>query len=332
MNSEKRVISVIVPVYNAASTLSTCLNSLSNQTYRALELLFVDDASTDGSLELLYDYADQCADAELNIKIIHHPVNRGVAAARNTALGQATGDYIYYVDADDSIEPDTLECLLKVIEETGAEIVGHEWHLAFGHNERYMRQPSIRTPEEALREMMCGRMRWNLWLFLVKRSLYKENNIHFVEGWNMGEDMMVMMKLLVCSHKIVMVHKPFYHYRQINTEALTRTSHSENHIVQVTNNIYEIERFMQLHKVTRVDGYMNMLKLIIKLPLLITVDMECYKKWRAWFPEVNEYAFNNKVQPLRIRLIQYAAWKRQDWVVKLYYYSFVKLIYGIIYR
>lgn len=152
--NKKKVIAVIVPVFNAVSSLLICLNSLSNQTYRALELLFVDDASTDGSLELLY------ADAELLMTIIHPPVNCGVAATRNTTLKHATGDYIYYVDADDFIESYTLEYLLNEAEELGADVVGHGWYLSFGHNERYMRQPSIRTPEEALREMMCGRMEY----------------------------------------------------------------------------------------------------------------------------------------------------------------------------
>lgn len=168
-------ISVIIPVYNASATLFHCLESLDRQTYRNLELLLVDDCSTDESLHILMSYVEQQSNPDFTIRILRHEENRGVAAARNTALERATGDYIYYVDADDSIEPDTLECLVNEAEEHGWDITGHEWYLTFESNERYMEQPAYTTPAKALRNMMCGIMRWNLWLFLVRRSLYVEN-------------------------------------------------------------------------------------------------------------------------------------------------------------
>ena len=108
MNIGNITISVIIPVYNASVTLPHCLESLHKQTYRNLELLFVDDCSTDESLYILTSYAEQFAEIDFTIRILQHERNRGVAAARNTALKCATGDYIYYVDADDSIEPHTL--------------------------------------------------------------------------------------------------------------------------------------------------------------------------------------------------------------------------------
>ena len=188
MNIGNITISVIIPVYNASVTLPHCLESLHKQTYRNLELLFVDDCSTDESLYILTSYAEQFAEIDFTIRILQHERNRGVAAARNTALKCATGDYIYYVDADDSIEPHTLECLVNEINHKGLDIVGHEWYLTFNSNARYMKQPAYTTSVEALRKMMGGVMRWNLWLFLVRRSLYVENDIRFTEGLNMGED------------------------------------------------------------------------------------------------------------------------------------------------
>ncbi|MCD7925794.1 MAG: glycosyltransferase [Bacteroides sp.] len=328
----KQVVSIIIPVYNASQTLYECINSLHKQTYRPLELLFIDDCSTDHSQEVIQNISGQHSLEELSIKILHHEFNKGVAAARNTGLDNATGDYIYYVDADDKIDNDTIECLVKEAQEKDADIVGHDWFLTFNSNERYMKQPSVENPDDALKRMMCGRMKWNLWLYLVKRSLYEDNKIRFVEGWNMGEDMMVMMKLLSVANKMVMLHKPFYHYRQVNPEALTRTSQSEAHIFQVTNNIYELEQFLQLQEGKKYTKYIDILKLVIKWPLLITADKECYIQWRKWFPEANRYAFDNEVQSFRIRLLQYAAMKGQYWLIRLHYYGVIKLVYGVIYR
>lgn len=332
MKKENIIVSVIIPVYNASATLRACLMSLSAQTYKNLELLLVDDCSTDDSLNILVTYAEQYADGDFSVQVLHHEQNRGVAAARNTALLHATGDYIYYVDADDSIESDTLECLMHEAKKNNMDIVGHEWYLTFRSKERYMRQPDYSTPVEALQKMMCGVMRWNLWLFLVRRSLYVENNIQFIEGMNMGEDMMVMMKLFICAERVSVIHRPFYHYEQTNVNSLTKT-YSSDHIRQVTNNVYKVERSINASSYKEsLSQFLPFLKLNIKLPLLITDDTIRYRQWVIWFPEANEYALRNKQLPFRTRVIQWMATKRYFFLLKLYYRFVFKVVYGFIYK
>lgn len=332
MNIENVTISVIIPVYNAATTLHHCLESLDRQTYRNLELLFVDDGSTDNSLNMLTCYAERNTDTDRVIRVLHHERNWGVAAARNTALTHATGDYIYYVDADDSIERYTLECLAREAGKEGLDIVGHEWYLTFSSNERYMEQADYSTPMEALRNMMCGVMRWNLWLFLVKRSLYVENDIWFTEGMNMGEDMMVMMKLFICARSASIIHRPFYHYGQNNVNSLTKV-YSREHMMQVTNNVYEVERYvLESAYAGLLSPYLPFLKLNIKLPLLMTDDTENYRQWLEWFPEANDFVMHNKRIALRTRLVQWMAVRQSFSLLKLYHKCVFKLIYGTIYK
>lgn len=332
MNMESMTVSVIIPVYNASATLGVCLDSLNRQTIQRFELLFIDDSSTDRSLDILMSYAEQYSTGDFVVKVLRHERNRGVAAARNTGLEYATGEYVYYVDADDFIEPDTLECLLKEAQEKELDIVGHEWFLTFKSDERYMKQPLFVTPDEALRQMMCGVMRWNLWLFLVRRSLYVENNIRFIEGMNMGEDMMVMMKLFACAKRVTIINRAFYHYGQSNSGSLTKT-YSAEHIRQVTNNVQEAERFISASSYAGLlSEFIPLLKLNIKLPLLITDDESRYRQWTEWFPEANGYVMKNKRLPLRTRLLQLAAVKRYDFLLKLYYRFVFKLVYGVIYK
>lgn len=332
MNMESMTVSVIIPVYNASATLGACLDSLNRQTIQRFELLFIDDSSTDRSLDILMSYAEQYSTGDFVVKVLRHERNRGVAAARNTGLEYATGEYVYYVDADDFIEPDTLECLLKEAQEKELDIVGHEWFLTFKSDERYMKQPLFVTPDEALRQMMCGVMRWNLWLFLVRRSLYVENNIRFIEGMNMGEDMMVMMKLFACAKRVTIINRAFYHYGQSNSGSLTKT-YSAEHIRQVTNNVQEAERFISASSYAGLlSEFIPLLKLNIKLPLLITDDESRYRQWTEWFPEANGYVMKNKRLPLRMRLLQLAAVKRYDFLLKLYYRFVFKLVYGVIYK
>ena len=332
MNMESMTVSVIIPVYNASATLGGCLDSLNRQTIQRFELLFIDDSSTDRSLDILMSYAEQYSTGDFVVKVLRHERNRGVAAARNTGLEYATGEYVYYVDADDFIEPDTLECLLKEAQEKELDIVGHEWFLTFKSDERYMKQPLFVTPDEALRQMMCGVMRWNLWLFLVRRSLYVENNIRFIEGMNMGEDMMVMMKLFACAKRVAIINRAFYHYGQSNSGSLTKT-YSAEHIRQVTNNVQEAERFISASSYAGLlSEFIPLLKLNIKLPLLITDDESRYRQWTEWFPEANGYVMKDKRLPLRTRLLQLVAVKRYDFLLKLYYRFVFKLVYGVIYK
>jgi len=326
-------VSIIIPVYNAEKTLPHCINSLYAQTYRNLELLFVDDCSTDQSLAVINEgvtYADNAVG--IKSKILHHEVNRGVAAARNTGLDAATGDYIYYVDADDWIEADAVEKLMNEANQQNADIVGLEWYLTFGQNERYMKQAAFASPDEALRKMMGGVLRWNLWLFFVRRSLYEKNGIRFMEGMNMGEDMMVMIKLFACATTVSLLKKPLYHYVQVNANSLTRT-YSQEHIRQVTANVMEAEQYIGKSRLGKqLQRYLHFLKLNIKLPLLITDDKTRYQQWSAWFPESNVYVMQNKLLPLRTRMIQWMATKRWWFFLKCYYRVIIRFVYGVVYK
>ena len=112
-------ISVIVPVYRAEAFLKTCTDSILGQTWEDLELLLVDDGSPDRSGAL----CDEIAAADSRVRVFHQE-NSGVSAARNLALGKAAGDYVYFVDSDDWIAPNTLETLLSALRSSGADTAG----------------------------------------------------------------------------------------------------------------------------------------------------------------------------------------------------------------
>lgn len=109
-------ITVIIPVYNVARFLDNCLHSVVNQTYQNLEIILVDDGSTDDS----YAICQKWAEADDRIKLLHKE-NGGLSSARNMALDIATGDYIAFVDSDDWIEPDMYEVMLQALRDTGKD-------------------------------------------------------------------------------------------------------------------------------------------------------------------------------------------------------------------
>lgn len=317
-----------MPMYNVGKVMKRSIESLYAQTLSGIELIFVDDCSKDDTLNCLE--ALLAPKKGVKVKIVRHTKNKGVAAARNTGLEYATGEYIYYVDADDYIESNTLEILYHTAKEMDADIVGCEWFLTFETNERHMKQTDVTTGDELFIKMAHGVMRWNLWLFLVKRSMYEAEGFRFIEEMNMGEDMMVMMKLALHANKVQIIHEPLYHYIQTNSGALTKKFNAYRY--QVTANVKEVEEYVQVQGRNDLNDVLMQLKLTLKLPLLISAKVEDYETWLGWFPESNDAVKDNKDLPWRTRFIQQMASKRQFCVLKLYYWFIIKLVYGIIYK
>lgn len=326
------LVTIIVPVYNAQSTIINCLQSLYQQSYTDIELIFVDDCCTDKSPMIIQEFIDeQKSKSKISGVIIRHDINKGVAAARNTGLDHAQGEYIYYVDSDDWIEPNTIELLVSTAVKSDLDIVGIEWYLSYASNERYMKQYDITSPLDAFSKMASGVMRWNLWLFMVRKSLYIENNIHFISGQNMGEDMMVMGKLLLCAQSVEIIHEPLYHYIQTNDNSLTKDV-SEKHLSQVIANTKELENFAHEKLGVEVDLLLHFLKLNIKLPLLITNNKTSHKSWLQLYTESHPYIMKNNLLPLRTKLLQWCGAHHLLWVVSLYYNLVFKFVYGKLYR
>lgn len=332
ISSQKRetAISIIVPMFNVEHVVDRCLLSLSQQNIENIEVLFVNDCSTDGTAAKIATWIEKQKSDTATYRLISHESNKGVAAARNTGLDNATGKYIYYVDADDYIEPETLRTLYENAETNGWDIAGCEWLLTFKQNERHMVQPDTKNGREMFEKMTQGVMRWNLWLFLVKRELYEREAIRFIPQMNMGEDLMVMLKLTLMADKVGILHKPLYHYIQTNADSLTKSY--EKSIPQITANIEEAERYLREKRRTELLDNINMLKLNVKLPFLISARNEDYRIWLEWFPEANKYIDYNKELPWRTRFIQKAARAKQFWILKLYYWLVIKVLYGLIYK
>ena len=110
-------ISVIIPVYNVEAYLERCLNTVCGQSYKNLEIILVDDGSTDNCLQICEEFAER----DDRIKVIHQS-NQGVSAARNTGLDAATGDYIAFVDSDDYIHPEMYERLYSLLKKHDADM------------------------------------------------------------------------------------------------------------------------------------------------------------------------------------------------------------------
>ena len=197
-----------------------------------------------------------------------------------------------------------------------------------------MKQPNYPSPLEALKGMLSGSMKYNVWNKLVRRSIYTENGIRFPEGHNMGEDM-TMMQLFACARTVRYLPKAYYHYVRLNAHSFTQTSDSkaqEQHLEDLRYNVQRTISFIEKHYGQKLEREIAFFKLESKFPFLITTDRASFCRWTEWFPEANAYILQNKNVSFRSRLLQFMAAKGQFWYVRLYYMLLIRLVYGVIYK
>lgn len=330
-HSPEALVSVVIPMYKVEAVLPNCIAQLKAQTYKRLELLFVDDASPDNASAYIEGVRPELEALGMQVKLLRHEKNQGVAVARNTAFDAATGEYIYSFDADDAMRPELIERLVVRAYQTGVDIVGCDWHLRYEGADRAMTQPEVKTGREMYEAMCCGVMKWNLWLFLFRRTLLEEGQkLRFTPGDNMGEDMMLMSQLALRSDRVSIVSEPLYYYVKTNDNAQTANYRPE-HWAQVDRNLKSLEAYVNAHY-PEAKEWLNQLKLNLKLPLLISTDSEDYKRWQTWYPEANSYVMSNPRLGMRIKLVQRAAVLGQWWFVRLYNIIVTKWLYSLLYK
>lgn len=327
-------ISVIVPVYKVERFISRCVNSLFSQSMQDnIEFIFVDDASPDKSLALVEQCLKYYPKRKKQVRILHHIKNLGLPAARNTGLGIARGEYIYHCDSDDYLETDALEAMYVAATKYDADIVWSDWFLTLDKVERLMCQPSYTTAIDALKGMLSGAMKYNVWNKLARRSLYVDNGIMFPAGHGMGEDM-TMLCLFACSNKVYHCNRPLYHYVRQNTEAFTQMNKQidEAHLTDLRYNAERIMTFLLKRYGNSLAKEMAFFQLEIKFPFLLTNDKVSYYRWCEWFPDANSFIWQNKQISFRSRLLQYMANKGQFWYVRLYHFFLFRIVYGMIFK
>ena len=198
------LISFVIPVYNVAPYVRECLKSVIEQDFRDFEVCVVDDGSTDGSSAICDEYA---ATYPGLFKLRHQP-NQGVSVARNNALDMATGQYIWFVDADDYILPGSICYISEILRKSGCDT------LFFG-NEPFVADTA--TEYEIINDRNDFLYRHTCFcnpLMIFSREIIAKNDIQFPVGIRMGEDLEFQYTYLIHSRKLATTPSSFYHIRE----------------------------------------------------------------------------------------------------------------------
>lgn len=222
-------VSVIIPVYNVEKNLLRCLDSLQNQTLQNIEIILVDDASTDGSPKL----CDQIAEKDQRVKVIHK-MNEGAGRARNAGLSIAHGEYIGFVDSDDYVELTMFERLVSVAEQHEAELVLSGFMFVDGNMFSEQGECQLQTyfdrithfeTKEALLKLKLGivgappeapddsQYGMSIWKNLFKREIILNNHLSFESEREMlSEDALFMIDYISCIKKATGISDALYFY------------------------------------------------------------------------------------------------------------------------
>ena len=216
------LISVIVPVYNSEKFLESCINSILAQSHNHLEILCINDGSTDSSLYILKQKA--CSDSRIKV---FTQENAGVSSARNVGLSMAKGEYITFVDSDDELDPDMYEVLLNLAEKYQADIAhcGYKKiHLdGSAKDVRGTKELLIQDGLEASKDLLSGQhFTGGLWNKLYRAELIQ--NTRFDETLKINEDVLFNAELFQRAGTAVFYDAPKYHYFERQSSTCSRTS------------------------------------------------------------------------------------------------------------
>jgi len=215
LNDEKKpLISIIIPVYNTSEYLEECLDSLVNQTFEDIEIICINDASTDNSLEILERYAKE----DDRIVVINNENNLGQATSRNEAFDIIKGEYLTFIDSDDKIELDAYEKLYDYAKKHGQDMVifdtvrfnekGKVWPSIL-HSRSILGEEVVKTNIIEHKELVYDTGIWNK---LIKTDFFKKNNFKFVDN-TLYEDLLFSMELFCATDSVGIYPKVKYYWR-----------------------------------------------------------------------------------------------------------------------
>jgi glycosyltransferase involved in cell wall biosynthesis len=305
-----KTVSVIVPVYNTAAYLEKCLQSICKQTYSNLEIICIDDGSTDGSSKITDSFAK--IDSRF---IVVHKENGGESNARNIGLELATGDYIAFVDCDDWIEPKMYEKLVEKMENTECDLVASGYFFDTDSSSYKVKNESKVTDQifgkEELYSYVFKRDFYKgfpmyLWCKLFKKNILYQNEkkINFNESLKLGGDAVFFIKVANQVKRACYLDEAFYHYYQRNTstfhskklDILEDLLRAYEYIIEDLNNYTVAEETICYAKRFLVYHAMRTAKNAVeqednRVLLLMQKYMKCYEK---------EYVSTNRNYPERL--------------------------------
>lgn len=287
-------VSILVPIYNVSKYIERCAHSLFKQTFTDIEFIFVNDCTPDDSIEKLTRVLSQYPN--INVKIITHSQNKGLAVARNTAIQNSSGEYIFHMDSDDYLELNTIQLLYEQATHSNADLVLADYRIIYSSYNKILKTNYTPIPQEYAKLLLKRRSNPYIVGKLIKRSTIVNNQLFAIAGLNQGEDYLITPKVAYCSHIIEYVPLPLYNYvkniptsytSNVNLEAVKCLEKVENNLVDYFSNIPDFKDF---------TSTIILSKFYNKITLLYASDKSCYKYIAGLYKNIRYWNTNLKLR------------------------------------
>jgi len=300
-------ISIIIPLYNAENYIVKCLDSIKNQTYKNFELIVINDKSKDNSWEVLNDYVSE--HLNLNFIIINNEVNLGLSKTRNKGIELATGDYILFMDNDDTLADEfSLQHFIDKTENDPDIILGSTLFLLNdipkeSNYHKLKNKKETYTDNEILDGFFSGEWAVTAWNKLYKADFLKKNNLKFLDDL-LHEDELWAFETAVAAKKINFLNEETYvYYSMSNPNSMTATvglKNIEHYLIILTKKLEMSEEKKLYEKSKLVERYLKNFSNYTILSNVCKMDSGIFKsfytrirkEFTANFPSKNEFSLN----------------------------------------
>ena len=294
-------VSILVPVYGVERYIERCARSLFEQTYSDIEYVFVDDCSMDQSITILEKVVEDYPLRKCKVKIIRHKENKGLSAARNTALEVSTGKYVMHVDSDDYIELNTVQLAVELAEREHADMVIFDMNSIYSDKAVTSSAKYSSDKMSYLRNVICRDSSTCIWGGIYTRNLYMKYGIRAIEGLNYGEDYVTKPRLIYYAHKIVYIPIPLYNYVQYNTNSYTNCVNSKS-IQDVLKAVNFLNDFFR--DVDKTGLFYESISVDLKIRNKIFLLEYCSKKDRTYVNGLFQEENNRNIKmPLKHKIV-----------------------------
>lgn len=221
-------VSILVPIYGVEKYIEQCVRTLFEQSYNAIEYIFVDDCTKDNSIQILQQVTSQYPHRKEQVRVIHHEHNKGLGAARHTAFMAATGKYVMHVDSDDLLPLEAVRLLVEAAEQNDSDIVDGGYADWINGTSTTLHYPIKANQQRYERWLLCQNITSNrIWGRLYRKELLTAHAIYSIEGIDYSEDYAVVARAMFYAKRHT-ISDIVYYYRKDNITSYTHDISEKN--------------------------------------------------------------------------------------------------------
>lgn len=314
------IVSILVPVYGVEQYIERCAVSLFEQTYDNIEYVFVNDATKDNSIRILENVIARYPNRQNAVRIINHPTNKGISAARNTGVANSSGKYLLFVDSDDYIAKEAIEHLTTYAESNHADIVLFDTSVLTSNGTR-IESVEYREKVEYISHLLQHTAKCAHWNKFYNGDFYRHSGIQACEDVRLADDYAVTPRIVHEAQTIAVLHEPLYFY-----ETRNQSSYVHNLTRAAIESLYRADKVLVdwFRYVPDADTYKDVVDV---LPIRSMVSLIKNADKSSWLEIVDVYGEylslpGNKmtwVNRIIYRMAQKRQWRRLQCFLQLYH-------------